>query len=121
TVEAADRVAEMRGVGIADVLRQMRKVNVLIGEMQQMPRPLPGAERAEGNPGLFLEQMQEARRRQPRLRGAARRSHRLAGEFSDLQDRARHAAIELARRQRLAEAERVEFGAGEFAAGVMFA
>src|SRR3954462_12629014 len=62
-IEAADRVAEMRGVGIADILRQMRKVDVLIGEMQQMPRPLPGAERAEGNAGLFLEQMQEARRR----------------------------------------------------------
>src|SRR5947207_497109 len=62
-VEAADRVAEMRRIGIANILRQMRKVDVLVGEMQQMPRPLPGPERAERNPGLFLEQMQKARRR----------------------------------------------------------
>ena len=50
----------MRGVGIADILRQMRKVDVLVGEMQQVPRALPGAEGAEGDAGLFLEQMQEA-------------------------------------------------------------
>src|SRR4029078_588626 len=62
-VEAADRVTEMGGVGIADVLREMREVDVLVGEVQQMPRPLPGAEGAERNAGLFLEQMQEARRR----------------------------------------------------------
>ena len=53
----------MRGVGIAYILREMREVDVLIGEVQQMPRPLPGAERAERNAGLFLEEMQEARRR----------------------------------------------------------
>src|SRR6267142_599173 len=52
---------ETRGVGIADILRKMRKVNVLVGEMQQMPGALPGAERSEGDSGLFLEQMQEAR------------------------------------------------------------
>src|SRR5882757_4205443 len=62
-VEAADRVAEMRRIGIADILREMRKVDVPVGEVQQMPRPLPGAERAERDPGLFLGQMQEARRR----------------------------------------------------------
>src|ERR1700675_2281713 len=54
-VEAADRVAEMRGVGIADILREMREVDVLVGEVQQMPRPLPGAERTERDSGLFLE------------------------------------------------------------------
>ena len=32
-VEAADRVAEMRGIGITDVLREMRKIDVLVGEM----------------------------------------------------------------------------------------
>src|SRR4029079_4126667 len=51
-IEAADRVAEMRGVGIADVLREMCEVDVLVGEMQQMARPLPGTERTEGNSGL---------------------------------------------------------------------
>src|SRR5215813_11181349 len=48
-VEAADRVAEMRRVGIADVLREMSEVEVLVGEVQEMPRALPGAEGAEGN------------------------------------------------------------------------
>src|SRR5260221_7501077 len=62
-IEAADRVAEMRGIRIADVLREMRKVDVLVGEMQQMPCAFPGAERAERDSRLFLEQMQEARRR----------------------------------------------------------
>src|SRR5439155_26511378 len=98
-VEAADRVAEMRRVGIADVLRQMREVDVLVGEMQQMPRPLPGAERAERDSGLLLEQMQEARRRQPGFRGATRGRHRLAAKPSNLQDSAGHAWIENARRQ----------------------
>src|SRR6185312_528070 len=70
SIEAPDRVAEMSGVGIVDVL---------IGEMQQMPRPLPGAERTEGDAGLLLEQMQEARCGQSGLRGAACRRHRLAG------------------------------------------
>src|SRR5262249_24087736 len=59
SVEAADRVAEMRGVGIADVLSEMCKLEVLIREMKQMPRTLPGSERAEGDASLLLEQMQE--------------------------------------------------------------
>src|SRR4029453_18373024 len=101
----------MRGVGIADILRQMRKVDVLVGEMQQMPRPLPGAERAEGNAGLFLEQMQEARRRKSGLGGAACRRHRLAGEFSDLQNRTRDAGIEFALRQGLAKTQAIELRA----------
>src|SRR5215471_14715683 len=58
-VKSADRVAEMRRIGIADVLRQMCKVDVLVGEMQQMARALPGPERTEGNAGFLLEQMQE--------------------------------------------------------------
>ena len=60
-VKAPDRVAEMGGVGIADFLRQMRQIEVLIGEMQQVPRAFPGPEGAEGDTGLLLEQMQEAR------------------------------------------------------------
>src|SRR5712675_1764764 len=103
-VEAADRVAEMGRIGIADILREMREVDVLVGEMQQMPRPFPGAERAKRNAGLFLEQMQEARRRQSGFRSTACRRHRLAGEFSDLQHRARHARIELACGQGFAKA-----------------
>src|SRR5436190_4463218 len=47
SVEPADRVAEMRRIGIANILRQMRKINVLVDKMQQMPRPLPGAIVAE--------------------------------------------------------------------------
>src|SRR5665647_1643139 len=60
-VEAADRVTEMGRVGVTDVLRQMRQIDVLIGEVQQMPGAFPGAEGAERDPGLLLEQMQEAR------------------------------------------------------------
>src|SRR5689334_8273894 len=93
-IEAADRVAEMGGVGIADVLCQMREIEVLIGEMQQMPGPLPGPERAEGNPGLFLEEMQEARRRQRDLFRTAFGGDRLAREAADLRDRLDHAGIE---------------------------
>src|SRR5437899_2503055 len=70
-VEAADRMAEMGGVRIADILCEMREVDVLVGEVQQMPRALPGAERAEGDSGFFLEQMQEARARQAGFRRAA--------------------------------------------------
>src|SRR4051812_42974344 len=36
SIEAADRVAEMRRVGIADVLRQVRQIEILIGKVQQM-------------------------------------------------------------------------------------
>src|SRR4051812_2224009 len=107
-IEAADRMAEMRRIGIADILREMREVDVLVGEMQQMPRPLPGAERAERDSGLFLEQMQEARCRQRGLRGTACGRHRLAAEPANLQDRARHARIEHALRQDFAETEGIE-------------
>src|SRR5438874_13617358 len=61
SVEPADRMAEMRRIGIANILRQMRKINVLVDKMQQMPRPLPGAIGAERHSGLLLEQMQESR------------------------------------------------------------
>src|SRR5262249_22527312 len=59
-VKSADRVAKMRRIGVADVLRQMREVDVLVGEMQEMTRALPGPERAKGNAGFLLEQMQKA-------------------------------------------------------------
>src|SRR4051794_37787063 len=74
-VEAADRVAEMGGVGIADVLREMGEVEVLVGEVQQVTRPLPGAEGAERDAGLFLEQMQEARSGKSGFRRACVRRH----------------------------------------------
>src|SRR5260370_40320927 len=56
-VKPADRMAEMGRVGIADILCEMRKVDVLIGEVQQMPRPFPGAEGTERDAGLLLEQV----------------------------------------------------------------
>src|SRR6476620_5263773 len=116
SVEAADRVAEVSGVGIADVLREMGKVDVLVGEMQQMPRALPGPERAERDSGLFLEQMEEARWRQPRFCGAACRRHRLAGKSSDLRNRAHHPWIETALWQCFAKTHDVEIGAGDLVA-----
>jgi hypothetical protein len=39
-IEPAEGMAEVCRVGIADILRQLRKVEILIGEMQQMPRAL---------------------------------------------------------------------------------
>src|SRR4051812_9507134 len=120
-IEAADRVAEMRRVGIADILREMREVDVLVGEVQQMACALPGAERAERDPGLFLEQMQEARRRQARFRGTACRRHRLAAKLSDLHDRARDPRIERTARQRLAEAQGIEFGIANVVTAVLAA
>src|ERR1700681_999218 len=70
-IKPADRVAEMGGVGIADVLRQMREVDVLVGEIEQVPRAFPGPEGAEGDAGVLLEQMQEARRGKSSFRRAA--------------------------------------------------
>src|SRR6478752_2490655 len=120
-VEAADRMAEMRRIRIADILRQMRKVDVLVGKMQQMPGALPGAERTERDSSLLLEQMQEARWRQAGFRRAACRRHRFAGEFSDLHDRPRHARIELPLRQSLAKTHDVEFRTGDIAAALALA
>ncbi len=89
----------MGAIGIADVLREMREVDVLVGEVQQMPRALPGAEGAERDPGLLLEQMQEARRRQPGLgrrspppSPARRRTARCGRSRAPRADRARAAA-----------------------------
>src|SRR5215211_4349785 len=42
-VEAADRVAEVGGIGIADILRQMGEIDVLVGEMQQIARTTRGS------------------------------------------------------------------------------
>src|SRR5258707_9359372 len=65
--------------------------------------------------------MQEARRRQPRFRGAACRRHRLAAEFSDLHDRTRYPRIERASRQGLAETQRIEFGVADIVAALAIA
>src|ERR1700745_1190078 len=74
-IKPADRMGKMRRIRIADVLREMREVDVLVGEIQEMPRPLPSAEGAEGDAGLLLEQMQEARGRKSSLHGAGRRRY----------------------------------------------
>ena len=51
-IEPSDRMAEMGGIGIAHVLRQVGKVKVLVDKMQQVARPFPGAEFAERHPDL---------------------------------------------------------------------
>src|SRR3954454_24079046 len=119
TVEAADRVAEMGGIGIADVLREMGEVEVLVGEVQQMPRALPGAEGAERDAGLFLEQMQETRSGKSGVRRACVRRHGLTREATDTGDRTRHARVEHAARQRLAKTHLVEFGGGDVAVATL--
>src|ERR1700722_19059464 len=102
-VEMPDRMAEMARIGIADILRQMRQIDVLIGEMQQVPSTLPGPECAERDASLLLEQMQEARRGKSGLRGAACSRHRISAKATDLGDRSDNAWIERTRRQRLAK------------------
>src|SRR5712664_706059 len=106
-------MAEVSRIGIADILRQMRKVEVLSGEVQQMPRALPGAEGTERDASLLLEQVQEARRGQSGGRSTACRRHRPAGKGVDLRNRPDHARIERALRQYFAEAYDIEFGAGD--------
>src|SRR5258707_7621144 len=103
SIEPADRMAEMRRVGIADVLRQMRQIDILVGKVQQVPRALPGAKRAERDAGLLLEQMQESRRRQTSRCGAIGRSHLAAGEIVEFCGGSFDAAIDVAIGQSLAE------------------
>ena len=74
-------MAEMRRVGVADVLRQVRQIDILVSKVQQMPRALPGAKRAKRDAGLLLEQVQEPRRRQTSRYGAIGRRHLAAGEI----------------------------------------
>src|SRR3984893_14260616 len=97
----------------------MREIEVVIGEVQQMPRPLPVPEGSERDAGLLLEQMQETRRRQPGMGRTTCRRHRLAAKFSDLRDRAHHARIEPAPRQGFAKTHPVELGAGDIVATLM--
>src|SRR5215471_10836656 len=111
SIEVADRMAEMGRVGIADVLRKMCEVEVLIGEVQKVPSAFPGAKRAKGNVRLLLEQMKKARGRQARLGRAARRRHRLAAKPVDLSNRPDHARIEGTPRQGFAKAHAIELGA----------
>src|SRR3954471_21618883 len=118
-VEAADRVAEMGAVGIADVLREMGEVEVLVGEVQQMPRALPGAEGAERDAGLFLEQMQETRSGKSGVRRACVRRHGLTREAADTGDCTRHAGVEHPARQRFAKTHLVEFGGGDVAVATL--
>src|SRR5882724_8457945 len=94
SIEPADLMAEVSRIGISDILCQMRKVEVLIGEVQQMPRAFPGAEGTERDASLLLEQVQEARRGQSSGCSTACRRHRPAGKRVDLRNRPDHARIE---------------------------
>src|SRR5258706_12416094 len=100
SIEPADRMAEMRRVGGADVLRQMRQIDILVGKVQQMPRALPGAKAAERYAGLLLEQMQEPRRRQACRCGTIGGGHFGGGEIVELCGGSLDAAIQPAVRQR---------------------
>src|SRR5258708_1406073 len=112
-------MAEMRGVGVADVLRQMREVDVFVDEMQQMPRALPGAKRAERDAGLLLEQMQEPRRRQMDRCGAIGGGHLAAGEVIEFCSGSFDARIDVAIRQAFAEKTLVEFVRSKAAATLL--
>src|SRR5450631_2740203 len=119
SIEAADRMAEMRGIGGPDVLRQMRKIDILVDEMQQMPRALPGAKGTERHAGLLLKQMQEPRRRQPHSSGAVSRGHLAAGEIVEFCGRLLDAAIDVAVGQNLAKEQPVELSRGKAAAALL--
>src|SRR6476659_6775649 len=112
-------MAEMRGVGVADVLRQVRQIDVLVGEMQQMPRALPGTKRAERYAGLLLEQMQEPRRRQTGRCGTIGGGHFGGGEIVELCGGALDALIQPAVRQRFTKAQQVEFAGGKTATALL--
>src|SRR5258705_11523847 len=103
-------MAEMRRVGVADVLRQVRQIDILVGEVQEKPRALPGAKRAERYPGLLLEQVQEPRRRQTGRCGAIGGRHLAGGEIVEFCGGSVDAMIQLAVRQRFAKAQLIEFG-----------
>ena len=111
----------MPGCGIAYILRQMRKVDVLVGEMQQIPRTLAGAEQRKEMPVSSLNRCRKRDGDNPASAAQLAAVTGSAGEFSDLQNRARDAGIEFALRQDLAKAQEIEFGAGERVAGVMLA
>src|SRR5258708_15661877 len=115
SIEPADRMAEMRRVGVADVLRQARQIDILVRKVQQMPRALPGAKGAERYAGLLLEQMQEPRRRQTSRCGTIGRRHLAGGEIVELCGGSLDAAIQPAVRQRFAKAQLVEFSGGKAA------
>ncbi len=100
----------MGGIGVADIQRQMRHVDGLVGEVEQVARPLPGPASAEGDAGLLLEEMQEARDREVRQRRAIGRRQRLAGIVAEERQDAADARIHPARGERRAEDGRVEGG-----------
>src|ERR1700737_2855620 len=110
SVEPADRMAEMRRIGVADVLRQMREIDVFVDEMQQVPRALPGPKGAERYTGLLLEQMQKPRRRQTSRCGAIGRGHFAAGEIIEFCGGSFDARIDVAIRQAFAEEQPVDLG-----------
>src|SRR3984885_13775449 len=112
-------MTEMCRIRVADILGQMGEVDVLVDEMQEMPRPLPGAKGAKRYAGLLLEQMQEAGWRQiDRCRAIGRR-HLAAGEIIEAQSGAPDALIDVAVGQFLTENQPFEFGGGEAAAPLL--
>src|SRR6266567_1932846 len=105
----------MGRVGVTDVLRQVRQIDILVGKVQQMPRALPGAKRAERDAGLLLEQVQETRRRQTSRRGAIGSRHLAGGEIIELCRGSLDALVQPAVRQRFAKAQLIEFSGGKTA------
>src|ERR1700722_3278817 len=112
-------MAEMRRVGIADILRKVRQIDVLIDEMQQMPRPLPGAKRAKRYAGLLLEQMQEPGWRQIDRCRVVDRRHLVPGEIIKAHRGAPDALIDVAIGQTIAKKQSVEFSGGKAAAPLL--
>ena len=78
--------------------------------VQQAARPLPGAQAAKRRAHLGLEQVQEARERQPRRRRAVLRGDGARRVIADVVQHPGDARIQPARHQRLAKNTGVEAG-----------
>src|SRR3954469_3658800 len=121
SIEPPNRMTEMRRIGIADVLRQMREIDFFVDEMQQMARPLPGPESAERYSGLLLEEVQEPRWGQVDGGGVISRRQFAAGEIVEPGGGPGDAAVDIAVRQKLAEAQAVEILGREAGAPLLHA
>src|ERR1700731_1343871 len=106
----------MGRIGIADILRKMREIDILVDEVKQMPCALPGPEGTKRDAGLLLEQMQESRWRQIDRRGAIGGGHLAAREIIKRRCGASDTAIDIALRKTLTERHLVELGGGKTAA-----
>src|SRR4051794_1851434 len=101
-------MAEMRGIGIADVQRHLREVAVAVYVMQQAAGTAPGSKAAERHTDFGLEEVQEAREREVDLACTVLTGGWRRGVPLDALQHQRDALVQAADWQRVAEEHRVE-------------